>query len=122
MPPTESIPSTSSAISDSDAQNAASNIKNMLANKLLNSSFDESDNNSGVMTRKQAKAVGFGCQTNIEMATRFKLKDAVLDCISSAAICSLCHLSISKLQLYQNNDEREELSESLFLNAQPVVL
>lgn len=117
MPPTEAISSTSSAISDSDAQNAASNLKNMSANKLLNSSFDESDNNSGVMTRKQAKAVGLGCQTNIEMATGFKLQDAVLlnDCISSAAICSSCHLSTSKLQLYQNNDEREGLSESLFL-------
>ena len=117
MPPTEAISSTSSAISDSDAQNAASDLKNMPANKLSNSFFDESDNNSGVMTRKQAKAVGLGWQTNIEMATGFKLQDAVLlnDCISSAAICSSCHLSTSKLQLYQNNDEREGLSESLFL-------
>ena len=89
----------------------------MPANKLSNSFFDESDNNSGVMTRKQAKAVGLGWQTNIEMATGFKLQDAVLlnDCISSTAICSSCHLSTSKLQLYQNNDEREGLSESLFL-------
>ena len=117
MPPMEAISSTSSAISDSGAQNAASNFKNMSANKLLNSSFDESDNNSGVMTCKQAKAVGPGCQTNIEMATGFKLLDAVLlnVCISSVAICSSCHLSTSKLQLYQNNDEREGLSESLFL-------
>ena len=69
MPPTESISRTSSATRNSDAQKAASNLKNISANKLLNSSFDESDNKSGVMTRKQAKAVGVGCQTKIEMAT-----------------------------------------------------
>ena len=43
------------------------------------------------MTRKQAKAVGLGCQTNIEMATGFKLQDAVLlnDCISRAVARTL---------------------------------
>ena len=67
------------------------------------------------MTRKQAKAIGLGCQTDVEMATGFKLQDAVLlnDCVSSAAICSSCHLATSKLQLFQKNDEREGLS--LFL-------
>ena len=89
----------------------------MSERKLLNSSFEEYDNNSGVRTRKQAKDVGLGCQTNVEMATGLKLQDAVLlnDCISSAAICSSCRSATSKLQLFQKNNEREGLSESLFL-------
>ena len=51
------------------------------------------------------------------MATGFKLQDAVPlnDCISSAAICSSCRSATSKLQLFQKNNEREGLSESLFL-------
>lgn len=88
----------------------------MSERKLLNSSFEESDKHSGVMTREQAKFVRLGCQCDVEMATGFKLQDAVLlnDCISSAAICSSCRYATSKLQLFQKNNERG-LSESLFL-------
>ena len=112
----DSNTSTSSAISNSYIQNSQSRIKNISEEKLLNSSFSELDTTSGVMTRKQAKAVGLGCQTDVEMATGFKLQDAVLlnDGISSAAICSSCHLATSKLQLFQKNDERKGLPESLF--------
>ena len=53
-------PSTSSAISDSYTRNSQSRIKNISEEKLLNSSFSELDTTSGVMTRKQAKAVGLG--------------------------------------------------------------
>ena len=71
------------------------------------------------MTREQAKVVGQGCQSDVEMATGFKIKDAVLlnDCISSAAMCSSCRSATSKLLklLFQKNNEREGLSESLFL-------
>ena len=113
----DSNPSTSSAISDSATQSSVSSVKNMSERKLLNSSFEESDKNSGVMTREQAKVVGLGCQCDVEMATGFKLQDAVLlnDCISSAAICSSCRSATSKLELFQKNNEREGLSESLFL-------
>ena len=113
----DSNPSTSSAISDCNVQSSESDVKNMSERKLLNSAFEEFDNNSGVMTRKQAKAVGLGCQANVEMATGFKLQDAVLlnDCISSAAICSSCRSATSQLQLFQKNNERKGLSESLFL-------
>ena len=37
------------------------------------------------------------------------------ECVSNAAICSLCRSAGSKLQLYQRNDEREGLSEALLL-------
>ena len=98
----DSNPSTSSAISDSAAQSLVSSVKNMSERKLLNSSFEKPDKNSGVMTREQAKVVGLGCQSDVEMAIGLKLQDAVLlnDCISSAAICSSCRSATSKLQLF----------------------
>ena len=69
------------------------------------------------MTREQAKVAGLECQSDVEVATEFKLQDVVLlnDCISSAAICSSSRSATSKLQLFQKNNEREGLSESLFL-------
>ena len=112
-----SIPSTSSAVSDSSVRSSVADIQNMSEKKLLNSSFQEFESSGGVLTRKQAKDIGLGCGTNVEIATGFKVQNAVLlnDCISDAAICSSCRLASSKLQFYQKNNEREGLCESLFL-------
>ena len=93
------------------------NIENVSAKKLMNTSFRKLEAKKGIMTRRNAQNVGLGSRSNVEIATGFKIQDASLlsECISDAAICSSCKKSSSKLQLYQRNDKRDGLSESLFL-------
>ena len=54
---------------------------------------------------------------DIEIAKGFKLQDATVlnDCISKVAICRSLRQASSRLGLYQKNNERERLFESLFL-------
>jgi hypothetical protein len=75
------------------------------------------EGNDKILTRQQAKKVGILSPSDVEIATGFKLQDAVLlsTCISKAAICSSCRQSASKLELYQRNNQREGLCEQLFL-------
>jgi hypothetical protein len=92
-------------------------VESISSKKLLNTSFEKFECNSGILTRKQAKKVGLGLIPDVEVAKGFKIQDAILlnDCISTAAVCSSCRKATSKLRLYQKNSEREGLSESLFL-------
>lgn len=86
--------------------------ENITTKKLLNSSFEMFESNGGILTRQQAKEVGIGFTSDVEMATGFKLQDAVLlnECISKAAICISCRQPTSNFQLYQRNVERKGLS------------
>ena len=97
---------------------ASSPIKeNVSLRKLQNSSFRKIESEQGITTRKKAKHIGVGLSSQVQHTVGFKLQDAVIlsECISTAAICSLCQRAGSKLQLFQRNAEREGLSESLFL-------
>ena len=92
-------------------------LKRMSLRKLQNSSFGKIESEQGIITREKAKHMGLGLSSQVQHAVGFKLQDAVIlsECISTAAICSLCQRAGSKLQLFQRNAEREGLSESLFL-------
>ena len=85
--------------------------------KLLNTSFEKLKSSKSILTRQQAKEIGIRSPANVEIASGFKFQDAVLlsKCISTTAICSSCRQASSKLELYQRNNEREGLCESLFL-------
>lgn len=90
--------------------------ENVSLRKLQNSSFERYETDQGMLTRRNANNVGMGSSHQVEAATGFKLQDAVLltECISVAAICSSCKIPGSKLKLFQRNDQREGLAESLF--------
>ena len=92
-------------------------VESITSKKLLNTSFNTFESESGILTREKAREVGLGPLPNIEIAKGFKLQDATLlnDCISKAPICSSCRKASSRLALYQKNNERKGLSESLFL-------
>ena len=106
-----------SVVSDVPVSNLPADHESISSKKLLNSSFEKFESRRGILTRKHAKDIGLGSVCDVEMATGFKLQNAVLlnDCISTAAICSSCRKPTSKLSLYQTNSAREGLSESLFL-------
>ena len=91
--------------------------ENVSLRKLQNSSFERYETDQGMLTRRNANNVGMGSSHQVEAATGFKLQDAVLltECISVAAICSSCKIPGSKLKLFQRNDQREGLAESLFM-------
>ena len=91
--------------------------ENVSVKKLHNSSFEKIEREKGILTREKARHIGAASSFQVQRAVGFKLQDAVLldECISIAAICSLCRSAGSKLQLYKRNDEREGLSESLFV-------
>lgn len=84
--------------------------ENVSARKLKNSSFEEIEREHGIMTRKKATRVGLRSSSQVG----FKLHDPMLlnECISTAAICTVCRKAGSKLQLFRRNTEREGLSES----------
>ena len=107
----------SSAVSDIPQTDTTTDRENISFKKLLNTSFEKFESRKRTMTREQAKNVGLGSTSDIEIANGFKIQDAVLlsDCISTAAVCSSCRKATSTLKLYQKNNEREGLSESLFL-------
>ena len=109
--------STPSSVNASTSACSSANVENMSAKKLLNTSFEKLECKKGIITRTSARNLGFGSTSNIEIATGFKIQDASLlsECISDAAICSSCKNSSSKLKLFQRNDKRDGLSESLFL-------
>ena len=106
-----------SSVNASTSACSSANIENVSAKKLLNTSFEKLESKKGVITRTCARNLGIGSSSNTEIATGFKVQDASLlsECISDAAICSSCKRSSSKLQLFQRNDQRDGLSESLFL-------
>ena len=116
--------STSQALAGDEKQekvplSASTPVKeNVSVRKLQNSSFEKFESEQGVITRERAKNVGLGLSSlQVEHASGYKLQDAVLlnECISTSAICSACRSGSSKLQLFQRNNEREGLAESLFL-------
>lgn len=115
--PRDANPQSSCGVSDVLPTNATADRENISTKKLLNTSFKEFESSQGSLTREQARKVGLGSACDAEIATGFKIQDAVLlsDCISAAAVCSSCRKATSKLKLYQRNSEREGLSESLFL-------
>lgn len=115
--PRDANPQSSCGVSDVLPTNATADRENISTKKLLNTSFKEFESSQGSLTREQARKVGLGSACDAEVATGFKIQDAVLlsDCISAAAVCSSCRKATSKLKLYQRNSEREGLSESLFL-------
>jgi len=113
----EPQPSTSTAQSKRESLFSRKNPKNMSQLKLMNSSFLEFDRQSGVSTRSQTNSSGTRSDLAHEKACGFKLQDAELlsECISTSAICSLCRRPESKLQLFQENNNRNGLAESLYL-------
>jgi len=113
----EPQPSTSTAQSKRESLFSRKNPKNMSQLKLMNSSFLEFDRQSGVSTRSQTNSSGTRSDLAHEKACGFKLQDAELlsECISTSAICSLCRRPESKLQLFQENNNRDGLAESLYL-------
>ena len=90
--------------------------ENVSAKKLLNSSFEKYEG-EGVVTRQKGTSIGLPVNKDEQDASGFKLQDATLlsECISSAAICGHCRSPRSKLKLFQRNNAREGLAESLFL-------
>ena len=112
----ETQPSTSDAPSGGKETSNVSTPKNMSKLKLVNSSFEESEDREGVMTRSQSSFLKSDV-VNTEKAHGFKLQDAELlsECISTSAICSLCRDPGSKLQLFQENSKRDGLAETLYL-------
>ena len=89
--------------------------ENMSELKLMNSSFNDFEN-EGVSTRSQTRSSGMSSEAH-EKAHGFKLQDAELlsQCLSKSAICSSCRKPSSKLQLFQDNSNRDGLAESLYL-------
>ena len=90
--------------------------ENMLELKLMNSSFKDFENEEGVSTRSQTRSSGMSSEAH-EKAHGFKLQDAELlaQCLSKSAICSSCRKPSSKLQLFQDNSNRDGLAETLYL-------
>ena len=128
--PEETLGSGGTAISKSDESSTTritqksedkgpkvSPTQNVFAEKLLNSSFEITEE-EGHLTRSKTKKLGLAKDGEASEAARgYKLQDAALlsEVISAAAICSSCRRSDSKLQLFQNNLLRNGLSEHLFI-------
>ena len=92
--------------------------RNVSAEKLLNSSFQEIEEETNHITRTKAKYLGLNQDKEKEKeAHGFKLQDATLlsECISDACICSSCRDPNSKLRLLQDDTKRDGLAESLYL-------
>ena len=92
--------------------------RNVSAEKLLNSSFLEIEEETNHITRTKAKYLGLNQDKEKEKeAHGFKLQDATLlsECISDACICSSCRDPNSKLRLLQDDTKRDGLAESLYL-------
>ena len=117
LPDMTTDPGTMPASNEASAPITAADVKSISSKKLLNTSFNNLESESGILTREKAREVGLEPLPNIEIAKGFKLQDATLlnDCISKAAICSSCRKASSRLSLYQKNNEREGLSQCLFL-------
>ena len=103
------------ASDETSAPITASDVKSISSKKLLNTSFNNLESESGILTREKAREVGLGPSPNIEIAKGFKLQDATLlnDCIFNLTAYS-CRKASSGLSLYQKNNEREGLSELCF--------
>jgi hypothetical protein len=110
-------PESSAAVTGISTSVLPAERESISTKKLLNSSFEKFENNEHVFTRQQARQVGLGPVSSVDVASGYKLQDAELlsECISDAAVCSSCCKPSSQLQLFQRNNEREGLSESLFL-------
>ena len=81
-------PCGSSAVSDIPIPDSTADCENVSRRKLLNTSFEKLESSRGILTRQQPKEVGLGSASGVEMATGFKIQDAVLlsEYISTAAI------------------------------------
>ena len=110
-------PESSAAFTGISTSVLPSERESISAIKLPNSSFEKFENNKHVFTHQQARQVGLGPVPSVDVAFGYKLQDVELlsECISDAAVCSSCCKPSSKLQLFQRNNEREGLLESLFL-------
>ena len=110
-------PGTIPASDEVSAPITAADVKSISSKKLLNTSLNNFKSKSGIITREKVREVGLRSLPNIQIAKGFKLQDATLlnDCISKAAIYSSCRKASTRLALYQKNNERERLFESLFL-------
>ena len=71
--------------------------ENVSLRKLNNSSFERYKTKQEMLTREQANNAGIGSSPYVDTATGFKLQDA------------------AKLKLFQRNEQREGLAESLFM-------
>lgn len=92
-------------VGDSNATESDSMLvkANVSAEKLLNYSVSRYAEQEGTLTRNNSLSIGLGVVGNIHQVERgYKLHDETLpsDCIASAAICSFCNNSNSRLQLY----------------------
>ena len=94
--------------------------ENVSARNLLNSSFEKYEHQQGILTREKAVSVGLGLTSKMKAATGYKLQDAVLwnQCMSVAAICSVCRKPDSRLQLYERNSDRYSLAECLIMKCE----
>ena len=91
-------------------------VENMSAKKLSNSHFKNIESNKETLTRNKSRELGLGTAKEIKVSKDYKLQDFSLlnECISKAAICQICRKSSSRLQLWQDNNKRCRLAESLF--------
>lgn len=104
------------ALGEIPAHITKTGIESICRKRLLNTSFNNFESESGILSWEKERKLGLGLLPDIEIAKGFKLQDATVlnDCISKVAICSSFRQASSRLGLYQKNNERERLSESLF--------
>ena len=109
-------PESSAAVTGISTSVLPAERESISTKKLLNSSFEKFENNEHVFTRQQARQVGLGPVSSVDVASGYKLQDAELlsECISDAAVCSSCCKPSSKLQLFQRNNERRFVGVFVF--------
>ena len=64
--------------SDVPVAKSTNDCVSITSKKLLNTSFEKLDISKSILTRQQAKEVGIRSPANVEIASGFKLQDAVL--------------------------------------------
>ena len=93
--------------------------KHMSEEKLSKNCPLSQAENEGVMTRQQSHELGFASSSKkIVKGHSNKIIDSVLlqQCISDAAICSICKSPKSKLQFWQDDSQRAGLKENFSYN------
>ena len=97
-------------------QNNSAEVRNISAEKLLNTDFQSSD--SKIITRNTGKRLGLSQRkAHVLEARGLKIQDFSLlqQCLESFAVCSKCKSSKSRLKIFEDNRKRKGLGECLFI-------
>ena len=111
------ITTTTSACKTPKSMVGMKQLRNMSEEKLANSDFHKIGGGR-VMTRARARTLGMQSRRpKVDVASGPKIQDFSLlnECLSKAATCSHCRNSRSTLKIFQENDARSGLAESLFM-------